>query len=155
MEEARCERIGFFSSIKNFILLIMINAARSMPQNTKFGYHIQRKSLGNSFRMSQIERFVEDNISIGLTTDSIASFLHLSSKQTCRIIKETRNMSTKEYINYVRMSKAKKMLRNSTLPVRQIAEALGFTSEYYFSQFFKNIEGCPPSIFRSNYKIDG
>jgi len=150
LEEAYFERIGFFSSIKSFIPLILINAARSMPQNRGYTYPIPKKNNDSNFRMSQIERFIKDNISTPISTSSISKYMHLSQKQICRIIKESKNMSTKEFANGIKLSQAKELLKNSNFHIKKIADLLGFSSEYYFSQFFKKQEGYPPSYYRSN-----
>jgi len=150
LEEAYFERTGFFSSIKSLIPLILINAARSMPQSRHCVYSIPKKSNSNNFRMSQIERHIEDNISTPVPTASIAAYMHLSQKQICRIIKESKNMSTKEFVNSIKLSRAKELLKNSNLHIKQIADILGFSSEYYFSQFFKKLEGYPPAAYRAN-----
>lgn len=150
LEEAYFENTNFFSSIKSIVPLILINAARSMPHNREYVDATPKKENNNKFRMSQIERFIEDNISTEISTASIATYMHLSQKQTCRIIKESKNMSTKEFVNSIKLSKAKKLLRNSDIHIKQISNVLGFSSEYYFSQFFKKHEGYPPAFYRAN-----
>jgi len=150
LAEAYFEQTGFFSSIKSFIPLILINAARCMPQSRGYTHSAPKKGNNNNFRMSQIERFIEDNISIPISTASIATYMHLSQKQICRVIKEAKNMSTKEFVNSAKLSQAKELLKNSNLNIKQIADILGFSSEYYFSQFFKNLDGYSPALFRLN-----
>lgn len=150
LEEAYFERVGFFSSIKSFIPLILINAARSMPQNRGYAYSTPKKSNSSNFRMTQIERFINDNISTPISVSSIATYMHLSQKQICRIIKESKNMSTKEFVNSIKLSQAKELLNNSNHHIKRIADILGFSSEYYFSQFFKNLEGYSPAVYRQN-----
>ncbi|MDF2989102.1 MAG: transcriptional regulator, AraC family [Eubacterium sp.] len=150
LKEAYFERTGFFGSIKNIIPLILINAARKMAKNVENDLTVPRKSSSNNFRMSQIERFINDNMSTSVTTASIASYMHLSKKQVCRIIQEAKNMPTKEFVNSIKLLKAKELLKNSDYPIKKISDILGFSSEYYFSQFFKNMEGYPPATFRGN-----
>lgn len=150
LEEAYFEQIGFFCSIQSLIPLILVNAARCMSQNKPGSYGIPKKTDKNSFRMSQIERFIEDNISTTVSTSAIASYMHLSEKQVCRIIKEEKDMSTKEFVNNIKLTKAKDLLKNSDIHIKKISDLLGFSSEYYFSQFFKNVEGYPPAVYRYN-----
>lgn len=150
LEEAYCGRTGFYGSIKNIIPLILINASRKIALNREYDFSVPRKSSSNNFRMSQIERFINDNISTTVSTSSIASYMHLSQKQVCRIIKEAKNMSTKEYVNNIKLLKAKELLKNSDYNIKRISDLLGFSSEYYFSQFFKNMEGYPPAVYRVN-----
>lgn len=151
LKEAYFERTGFFSSIKGIIPIILINAVRKIDHNkTTADYAAPRKSNSNNYRMSLIERFIADNISTSVSTSSVASYMHLSQKQVCRIIRDSKNMSTKEYVNSIKLARAKELLRNSNLHIKKIADILGFSSEYYFSQFFKHYEGYPPAVFREN-----
>ncbi len=156
LKEAYFERMGYFGSIKGIIPLIVINASRkiihgrAVPGKTEADYTAPRKSSTSNYRMSLIERFIADNISTSVSTASIASYMHLSQKQVCRIIRDSKNMSTKEYVNSIKLARARELLKNSNLHIREIADILGFSSEYYFSQFFKHGEGYSPALFRGN-----
>jgi AraC-like DNA-binding protein len=46
------------------------------------------------------------------------------------------------------MSKARELLCETTLPIGEIAEQLGFESPYYFSRFFKAKVGMTARKFR-------
>ncbi len=150
LREACCEYTGFFGNIKNIIPLIINNAARKMSESRIIDYAVPKKSNSNNFRMLQMERFIEDNISTPISTSSLSSYMHLSQKQVCRIIKHAKNMSTKEFINSIKLTKAKELLKSPNLHVKKVADMLGFSSEYYFSQFFKKLEGYPPVQYRNN-----
>ena len=47
------------------------------------------------------------------------------------------------------ISVAERHLLGGDLSIREIAEKLEFSSEYYFSSFFKRMKGISPTIFRS------
>ena len=55
-----------------------------------------------------------------------------------------------EYIAFCRLQKAKSLLLNSSLPVKNVAFACGFENEYYFSNFFKKQMGISPTLFRKS-----
>ncbi len=52
------------------------------------------------------------------------------------------------YRNEIRMTAAKSMLKNSNLPIREIALKIGFDDQYYFSRIFKKAVGVSPREFR-------
>ena len=54
-----------------------------------------------------------------------------------RKVKEPVVMYPSEYMANLRMEKAKKLLVDSELLIREIAVTCGFENEYYFSNFFK------------------
>ncbi len=150
LKEACSEYTGFYGNIKNIIPLIINAAARKISESRMIDYSVPKKSNSNDFRMHQMERFIEDNISTSISTSSLSSYMHLSQKQVCRIIKEAKNMSTKEFINSIKLAKAKELMKHSVFHIKHIADMLGFSSEYYFSQFFKKCEGYPPVQYRKS-----
>jgi AraC-like DNA-binding protein len=60
-----------------------------------------------------------------------------------------------EYINFVRISKAEKMLRKTDKTVLEVALDTGFSSVSYFNSIFRKYRGCTPSACRNaiNYNI--
>ena len=57
---------------------------------------------------------------------------------------------TKEYVTKIRLEKAKHLIETTKMPVAEIAEKTGFTSQAYFSTAFKNYTGVTPSQYRQN-----
>jgi CheY-like chemotaxis protein/nitrogen-specific signal transduction histidine kinase len=58
----------------------------------------------------------------------------------------------KEYITKIRIEKAKSLMETTTLPIVDIAEMTGFTSQSYFSTAFKNQTGMSPSQYKRELK---
>lgn len=54
----------------------------------------------------------------------------------------------KEYITRIRIEKAKSLIETTTLPIVDIAEMTGFTSQSYFSTAFKAQTGMTPSQYK-------
>lgn len=53
-----------------------------------------------------------------------------------------------QYLLRYRIAKAKEMIGNTKLTIKQIAFETGFTDPYYFSRLFKQYENVSPSSFR-------
>lgn len=151
LEEAYYENIGFYNNIKNLAAIIITLAIRTLTENKiADSYNIPKKYKKDDYRFMLIEQFIEDNLCSNITTMDVAGYMFLSDKQVYRIIKEKTGESTKKYINTMRLKKAKELLKDTDMNIKQISESLGFTSEYYFSQFFKREEGFPPMEYRDN-----
>ena len=56
--------------------------------------------------------------------------------------------SLREYINELRISDAKRLLKESSLSVTEIAFLIGFDSSNYFSEIFKKQVGISPLKYR-------
>lgn len=73
----------------------------------------------------------------------------LSYVQFLRRFKAYTGVSPAEYVMTLRLQKAKELLTNTELQIRQIAYYCGFENEYYFSNFFKKQTGISPTSFRN------
>ncbi|RFC51538.1 MAG: Transcriptional regulator GlxA family [Verrucomicrobia bacterium] len=65
-----------------------------------------------------------------------------------RAFKSETGQSLHQYRLQVRLSRAKLLLKNSDLPVEQVALQTGFQDPYYFSQIFKQKTGVTPTSWR-------
>lgn len=57
-------------------------------------------------------------------------------------------MSPKEYLTRRLNQEALQLVINTDLKLKQVAEHLRFTDEFYFSRFFKKLNGCSPKDYR-------
>lgn len=65
-----------------------------------------------------------------------------------KIFKDAMHVTPWEYVKQVRLRKARQLLREGILSVREVAAGVGFEDTFYFSKFFKKEVGCSPSAYR-------
>jgi AraC-like DNA-binding protein len=58
-------------------------------------------------------------------------------------------ISPKEYLSRRINEKALAMVTHTDMKMKEIADALRFSDEFYFSRFFKKMNGQPPSAYRA------
>lgn len=90
--------------------------------------------------------FLQDSASLSLT--ALAERLHLSPRQTQRLLRQYYQQSFQELKLQARMARARTLLLESALPVSVIAEQLGFYAPEHFSHTFKRYTGCSPTAYR-------
>lgn len=144
--------LGYYAKIKHCIFLIIIATLQSIDMVHPLKFEVKVNSKKEDYRLLQIEQFIIDNLDVAITTEDVAKYMYLSEKQICRIIKKDVNLTTKQYINSIKLEASKQLLAYSQKTIDEIAEELGFSSAYYFNQFFKREEGYPPGVFRKNVK---
>ena len=93
---------------------------------------------------------IKENLHKKIILPQIAEKCELSYVQFIRRFKLSTGMTPSKYIILLRIQKAKAMLSNTDLPIRDIASACGFEDEYYFSNFFKKQIGISPTAFRKS-----
>ena len=57
-------------------------------------------------------------------------------------------MGMVEYMNWLRIDHAKKIMKTQDLTVKEIAEKVGFTSDIHFIRIFKKYENTTPGVYQ-------
>lgn len=80
--------------------------------------------------------------------NQLAEEIGFSRSRFYQVFKQYTGLSPYQYHLQLRMSRASELLRDSALPINQIAELLRFDDVYQFSKAFKKKTGVPPSQYR-------
>ena len=102
-------------------------------------------------RMQVVFDYVENNYQNDITSLDMADICSLSYSYFSRAFKKIMKKNFKEYLNYVRISKAEKLLSTSDLNITEIALAVGFSTSSYFISQFKQFKGITPKQFQNKY----
>ncbi len=78
----------------------------------------------------------------------IADEMGLNPNYLGHVFKGNTQMSINDYVNQVRVNKAKSLLKNSDLLIYQIADRVGFNDPQYFSTVFKKLVGISPKEYK-------
>ncbi|GEM_PF-3178710 len=91
-----------------------------------------------------------------LNVDTLAEKLGISTAHLRLLIKSRHNRSFSEYINYLRVEKAKKLLSEPEYQhytLQAVGEDAGFNSRSTFYRCFKKITGLTPKEFRERHSL--
>ncbi|MFH1905277.1 MAG: AraC family transcriptional regulator [bacterium] len=77
-----------------------------------------------------------------------ASYTHLR-----RLFRRDTGFSIKEFITYKRISKAKALILEKKLPLKQIAQQTGYNDVFLFMRTFKKIADISPGKFEKNHTM--
>ena len=61
-------------------------------------------------------------------------------------------MPPMQYVMKRRIGEAQGFLMNTSIPIAEIADTLGFSSICHFNTMFKKYTGTPPGKFRQSFK---
>lgn len=101
------------------------------------------------WQLSLIENFVYESEWQRIRLDEIASRLGISTGHLSRGFKSATGQTVHQWIAKVRLEKARILLRDRAIPLKQIASMLGFRSCASFSHSFRQSTGSTPSAFRT------
>ena len=92
--------------------------------------------------------FIHENFSRKLKVGDIAGVAAISESHFARVFKRETGHTPAEYVNMIRIDKAKKLLRAGSSSVTEIASATGFATPSHFSTAFSRATGVSPAEFR-------
>jgi len=96
------------------------------------------------------QKYVNENYDKKIALKDIAEYLYISPAYFSVIFKKLTGQNFVDYVNEVKIEKAKELLENSMYKVKEIAYRIGFEDYTYFCKVFKKIEGITPLEYRSN-----
>ncbi len=109
-----------------------------------------QSALGISSNVRKVMHYVQMNINQCLTPNSIAKNVGFSSAYLSRLFKEELGITLNQYINNQRMIVAKRLLRFTSMPIKEVAEHCGISDWNYFTKIFKDEVGVTPSLYRKD-----
>ena len=101
-----------------------------------------------------MKNYIEQNLTASITIDDIASSVPLSRSRCIHLVKEVYHITPYNYYLQQRLELAQNLLRNTPLPVQEIAQHLNFPDCQRFSAFFKKYSGQSPTRFRKHTLSD-
>lgn len=96
----------------------------------------------------KVKHYISINYAKKVKLDDIAGLVHLNPSYFSKLFTEKTGKNFVEYLNEIRVEKAKLLIANSDMKIYEISEAVGFESPEYFCRLFKKITGKAPN----NYK---
>lgn len=153
MEEVLSENRGKGNAYKNFIngylslIVAFMQRKKILPDSREI---LRREEI---HKFNPLFEYIDKNYHEQITLEDLSELMHLNEAYLCRIFKDATGGTITEYINYVRIHKAIKMLKtNKTLS--EIAYECGFSSLTYFNRVFKKSRNYSASQYRKLKQYD-
>lgn len=151
----------------------LIRMARNEIQERRMGFEliaaslllqllsvISRKYLNSGFSTKHLEsnnkldfsiHYLHSNYSKSITISELADLAGLCASRYIYVFKKITGTTPKEYLIKFRLQKAKELMRDTNLTLRQISLIVGFEDQLYFSRVFRKYEGVCPSMMKQSF----
>ncbi|MHA6484224.1 helix-turn-helix domain-containing protein [Paenibacillus sp. strain BS8-2] len=96
--------------------------------------------------ISQTMIYMEQHYDSKITRDALARIAMLTPGAYCRSFKKTTGVTPTDYLQQVRIEKAKQHLALG-LSLKEAAAAVSYKNEFHFSRVFKKVTGIPPTLY--------
>lgn len=117
----------------------------------KYGNKTVEAKLNPAFITQYIELHYMENLYL----DHIATVMDTTPKYFSNYFKKTFGVNYIEYLNKVRLSHARTMLKDTTLSIGEIGEKTGYMNSSTFTTTFKKYYGISPSEYRKQATLKG
>lgn len=135
------QRLYFREEAAALMKQLLITLARSTLLS-----HSRSNAIAN-----QLIRYLQEHYQEDLTSDIIASRFNYHAYHINRIMRNATGTTVHKYLINYRISMSKNLLGNTTMTIDQIAAEVGFKNVAYFSNSFKKVVGCSPSVYRARH----
>jgi len=99
-------------------------------------------------RTHRICEYIHSNLGQNISLEALAEMAGLSTHHFARAFKQTVGMPPHGYVLQRRIEHAQQMLRNTDLPMSEIALSAGFADQSHLARHFRRITGMSPSVVR-------
>ncbi|HEP1469946.1 helix-turn-helix domain-containing protein [Streptococcus pyogenes] len=99
--------------------------------------------------LKDVARFLDDHFAMNVNQETLEKISKMSGTKLKNLFKEKYGQSITEYTQRKRMNMAETLLLNTELPIKEIAESVGYTSHSKFSIYYKRYKGKLPSEVRN------
>lgn len=147
---AECDLSGLYAELSNcadrFELLRVVGSfgLNNMTEDHK------NTDTRNAELAQKIIAYVNDNFpNPDLSVVSIADHIKITQNAVRLILKDALGVSPRDYIERVRMETACKLLRETELTAKDIAERVGYKESRYFYSVFKKYSGLTAYEYRT------
>lgn len=144
----------FFYLEQFLILMVRKNNPSQMQTSNLNSYELKSaKQASDAKLFSDIVKFMQKNIHTAIDIASVCKEFSISHSRLHKLFKRCCNLGIIEYASFLKIEKAKELIRSQNVNFTQVADELGYSSIHYFSRQFKKVSGMTPSEYASSVKL--
>jgi len=97
--------------------------------------------------------YIQENFQRPVTRNTVAEHFGLAPNHVSRLFRQEGLMPFNDYLNLVRVNRAKFMLQTYGMTLKEIAAKCGYSDTAYFCRVFKKVSKVTPTIYRGQTAI--
>ena len=129
-----------FSHFSQLLILLNRIAESSIAEKTELN--------SSELTVQKVTDYINENYRNNITLDEAAKMAFTSSAYFSKKFKKTTGFGFSEYITFLRITEAAKLLLNTNKSISEISFLCGFNNSSYFGDVFKRVKGISPQKYR-------
>jgi AraC family transcriptional regulator of arabinose operon len=140
---------GYSADNLRYVNMIFYHFLSSLLYEEKYN---EAEKHGDKDPIALTIEMMQENLHANLTLNDFAKFSHLSVSHFSSLFRVRTGFSPVEYFNHLKIQHSCQSLAFTGKAIKEIADDLGFSDQYYFSRIFSRFMGIPPSEYRNRNK---
>lgn len=136
-------RVLYKLKLKELILILLTDGATCSQIGTFLNSNLNCRS-------SKLVQIVYETLYTSISIGKLADICGMSASSFKRAFYMEFRMTPKQWINDRKLDRAMLLIKNTSLPIAEIAYDCGYESYVHFSRRFKSKYGCSAKVFRVN-----
>lgn len=133
--------LGNFIYISQVLSLILAETYDREKGNT---------TLEQNKHVTNVVKYMYQHLNENLTLEQIVQEFELSKSYLNAVFQKYTQHAPMDFFINLKMKRACEMLRSTDVYVYEVAQALGYTDQYYFSRIFKRVVGMSPREYKNS-----
>ncbi|SCY37092.1 response regulator transcription factor [Alkaliphilus peptidifermentans] len=118
-------------------------------KNTVMKLDEYRKKEMNGL-IAKAVQYIEKNYKENISLDDVAKEINMSYHYFSKFFKDSTGKNFVDYLTELRIEKSKKILKDTSINIKEICFEVGYSDPNYFSKIFKKITGMTPTDYRNH-----
>lgn len=114
------------------------------------GSQIQTASRSQAL-FEAIRDHIDSHYAEALSRESVAQVFYISPNYLSHLFNKSSPLGFNEYLNHIRLEKAKALLKGYDMKIKEVAHTCGFADSNYFCRLFRKNTDRSPSEYRRQY----
>ena len=131
------------SRLARLIVESLLHSCRGLLKSSPRG---QTRKAVRTFE--SICLYMQENFRSELSRESVAEHFRLSPNHVSRLFRQEGHAGFHDYLNIVRVNRAKFMLKNYNVTLKEVAANCGYADVAYFCRIFKKATSLTPTKYR-------
>lgn len=147
MDQIRIKDYGYKNCVKGLIFTLLMEIIKINAQDYWIEEPEKKIDRDKLEKLKRALAYVDENYAEEIKVGDIAEAAYISESYLRKIFAENYNMTPVQYVNFVRINHACKILQREAISVNEAARKVGFDNMSTFIKNFKGITGKTPKIW--------
>ena len=140
------EQIGYLEISKGYLNRLM----NCLTNNYQYNYNRKESRLYEEKLFESVRDYMNTHLD-AVCMDDLAEIFHFQTNYFNNLIKKHTGMTYSQYLIFLRMEQAKRLLYSSDIPIEEIMLLIGYNNKGFFYKKFQEQVGMSPKAYRKKH----